>query len=352
MAWTMKSESSERPRRTWLWVRLGLSLALTVGIGWWVFSQVRIDEVLETLKSAAWPWALLAWLFSAAVTLFKSLRFRALLPTATGGFTRLWGLQSLHMFLNALFPAGLSEFANAYLLRRGYGTPWSEGAVALIIGRILDVCLFAGVLLVLRMAAWPLLMGNPVLKGIVWLSTAGMGVALGVCGVLAFKREALIGWAHRVLQRDRDARLFLRVCARGIGAFALVQSDPVRYVRATVWSICLWAAMYGMFHSATRALAPGFQPEHTLFVYLLLWVVSVLPVRGVANLGTHEGGWVMGLLALGYAREEAIRLALGTHVVFFAIAASVGLIGLGLLGITSRIGRRLAIDAACGESHE
>lgn len=348
----MDLESGQRARNPWLWVRLALSLAVTAGVCWWLFSQVGIDAITETLRSALWPWVLGAWLCSVVVTVLKSLRFRALLPTASGGFVRLWGLQSLHTLLNALFPAGVSEFANAYLLRHGYGTPWGEGVVALIVGRVLDVFLFAIVLLVLRISSWPGLVGSPVLNGIGWLSTAGMVVAIVLLGGLIPKRKPLVRWARDALQREGRGHLVSRVCAHGIVAFDQIQSDPYRYARAAVWSIGMWAAMFGVFHMAIRALAPGFRLEHTLFIYLFLWVVSILPIRGVANLGTHEGGWVLGLVALGYAREEAIRLAFGTHAIFFVIAVSLGVFGLALLATTSRVKSRPVSHVARREGQE
>ena len=62
---------------------------------------------------------------------------------------------------------------------------------------------------------------------------------------------------------------------------------------------------------------------------MLVFPADLTPVKGVAQIGTHEAAWFLALRAIGLDAARASTLAFATHAVLFAIMV-VGL-GVGLL---------------------
>ena len=66
--------------------------------------------------------------------------------------------------------------------------------------------------------------------------------------------------------------------------------------------------------------------------------LTLLPLQGFANIGTHEVGWTSVLVAFNYPYETALAIAAGSHfVLLLSVLISGGLAFFGAQYLTSNI---------------
>ncbi len=52
-----------------------------------------------------------------------------------------------------------------------------------------------------------------------------------------------------------------------------------------------------------------------IVVSIIMVPMTLLPFQGVANLGTHEAGWIIALSLFGQPQETALTIAVGSHLI-------------------------------------
>ena len=82
-------------------------------------------------------------------------------------------------------------------------------------------------------------------------------------------------------------------------------------------SIVIWITLYLFFVTSCKAIHAQLSYYELLFIFLMMWPVELLPIRGAGNIGTHELGWVIPLSLLGYSQPFATLIAFGTHAVLY-----------------------------------
>jgi SAM-dependent methyltransferase len=91
--------------------------------------------------------------------------------------------------------------------------------------------------------------------------------------------------------------------------------------------VLIWLAVYLNFYLIAGSLGYWLEFGHVVVLSLLMVPLTLLPLQGVANLGSHEVGWVATLTLFGYSSDEALVLAAGSHVVLLAFVLILGAVG-------------------------
>jgi uncharacterized membrane protein YbhN (UPF0104 family) len=97
-------------------------------------------------------------------------------------------------------------------------------------------------------------------------------------------------------------------------------------------TLAIWIPSYLMFYWLLQSFGTPFSFWGTVFASTLSTVTTLLPVGTIGNFGTTEAGWTMGLVLLGASKEQALATGLSTHIVGFALAGIIGLVGALFLG--------------------
>ncbi|MEW6139812.1 MAG: hypothetical protein AB1733_16440 [Thermodesulfobacteriota bacterium] len=63
-----------------------------------------------------------------------------------------------------------------------------------------------------------------------------------------------------------------------------------------------------------------------MFIYVALIPFSLLPIRGIANIGNHEATWFLVLKLLGTPNADAAALAFGSHVLLLLVSTVIGIV--------------------------
>jgi len=296
---------STRTRPT---ARTGSPLRLVLG------SVVLVAFVVLVQVYVGWgallaPWLALspAAIALAVLLVFGSYWLRAMriydyfLAEIRGGFTAAFKLTLQHNMLNNLLPMRTGELSFPVLMAHYFKVPAMRSVPVLFWFRLLDLHTLLGVGLVAVGAEWWGRVHAAVLM-LLWLPLPG-----------------LIYVTHNALAarlQGNPGRLARKLAQM----LASLPQTPRALGRAWAWTIVNWVVKVGVFVWVLELFLDVSTAAATMGV-ISGELTSVLPVHGVAGVGTYEAGVVAGLLPFGVAPAAALRGAVNVHL--FLLGSSV-----------------------------
>ena len=308
-----------------------LSLALTIGLFWFLLSQIDPAQLLETARSmspghvAAFVTLLLAGVGARAVR-FWLLLDRAVPLPLLGGI-----VMARNLFID-LLPARLGELSYVYLVTARARRPLGDAVASLFLAIVFDVIALAPLLLLAVLVvggdaaiSTPLLVGAALALALVGVGLIKIGVPMG--GWIADRLGAgqPSGWRATVADLASKTVAAMRdVDRRRIFGPLLAVSMVVR--------LCKFGSYYFLVLAIMMPL--GYTLEGLGFFRVFLGVLSAelaaaLPVHGIAGFGTFEAAWALSFSQLGFSTEDAITSGILAHAVSQMVEYSLG--GLALL---------------------
>ena len=275
----------------WRWA---LALLIFFAFVGWMEHLIGWGRLLAPWLSLSPPALFLALALMLGTYVLRALRiYDYFSPALHGRFVATLRLTLLHNFFNNLLPMRTGEAAFPVLMRRYFDVPVSRSVPSLLWLRVLDL----HVLLAIGWSALsqrylPDALGGPLLA--LWLSLPAA----------AFVMRAWL--AARLRRRDGRIAALARKLIEGL------PERPAVFWRAWVWTAVNWGVKLAvMAFIFTRFDA-------------LPWLVtlpgmiggelgSVLPVHGVAGMGTYEAGVMAGLAPQGVALTAALAAAVNLH---------------------------------------
>ncbi|MDN5203960.1 lysylphosphatidylglycerol synthase transmembrane domain-containing protein [Fulvivirgaceae bacterium BMA10] len=126
-----------------------ISLAIALGILWYVFRDQNVPEMFQKLKSFDYKWVIVSVLLAMVSHLFRAYRWQILL-NATGHRTKLFRtfLAVMIGYLTNLIMPRMGEVSRCGILKRTDDVPISKSFGSVILERILDFLTFALLLLI------------------------------------------------------------------------------------------------------------------------------------------------------------------------------------------------------------
>jgi uncharacterized protein (TIRG00374 family) len=266
--------------------------------------------------------------------LFRAWRFRLLLGGHAIPWLRLLGIVQVHGALNYLLPARLGELAFPVLIKRLNRTEYSLGAASLLAARSLDL---AALLLALPLA---LAISSHRLPA--WAAPAALALAVAVGAALALGARWLgappetTGEAPTPATRSEAPSGRLRAFARRTWAHLRQGLRPRALPALIAASLGIWLCIALNFHLLLAAMGLRIDFFAAFAIVLAMIPLSLLPVQGFANLGTHEAAWIGTLALFGLKLDEANAVAAISHLVLFVYVSLLGVGGVAMIAIAER----------------
>lgn len=311
------------------WIKFIFSLLITFGICIPLVQIVDLDNLIKVLATVSPFWISISVCSFACFQWLRTERYY-LLVSPEGGKGLLFVTISAHTFLNNILPVGLGEGAFVYLLKKINGVPFLNGTSSLIFARTIDYTILCALFLIVLF--W---LRNRFEEALLWgLTTIEIimaAVLLLLWLVILFRKRILAKMSDKLSRMGYYIKEFDKACHQ------LIKRNCMW--RVTIYSVGMWLAMYSFFLSVIQALGFGLHAEDVLFLYIVIFPISLLPVRGLANFGTHEAAWIAALLAIDMEFDKAAMLAFGSHMVFLLVFIIFGLIPPAFLGVSRWIGK-------------
>lgn len=298
-----------------------LSVVITAGILVYMFTSLDREKVRFLVAHVRWPWllfSLLAYFISLAL---RSLRFQALIYSRSPAHWDLLAVTSLHNMFNYILPARSGELSYLFLTKERFKTPFGEGIASLFASRVYDFLSTAILLLLALPFAWA--------KFPSWALKASLTFCVAVIGICTL--VLILVQRAEILDRFSPSRplaaRFWLLLKRTVAGLQEIQRRR-KHAQVALLTVGIWACLYANLFFICRGLGYAVDFFQVILVSLLMIPLSLAPVQGFANLGTHELAWVTILMIFGATYETSIYIAFGTHFLVMSIIVFYGLMSL------------------------
>lgn len=330
--------------------QLALGLVAT-GVFAWLFARgLEWEEVRREMSGLSVPVLLLAVGFQVLSWLLRIARWWLLLrPGAPGlSFRACAGPFLAGMAVNNVLPLRAGDALRLAGFVRQLQSPALRVAGTLVIERVLDVAVLAGVFFVCLLVAPAAALPPGVVEGLAWLVGAAAAATLAILlfpsllARLSARPQSGVGGdrfpagrfgrrfpaARRLVERGR------RHCADFAEGLALARSRK-RMVALVGVSVAAWISEGALFATIAAGLDSGAAPLGP-WLALATGTLSTTIPAGPGHLGTFDYFAMVGLAAYGAAPAAAEAFALVVHATLWTTSTVVGLTWLAL----SAAGRR------------
>lgn len=267
----------------------------------------------------------------ATVVYFISLSFRVfcwyLLLNRRVAFKDVWFAMCAGYLLNNIFPFRLGEFGRALLLDSPKGPKALEVLSSVVVERIFDVFLAA----VFVLAVLPRVIGGQFDQRLIMVALVLALVGLIILFAAARFRVQLNAWFAQLGQRSKFVGVWFAPKASQLMDGLAVLTNPAVFFLAFGSLAISWALAFGENLIIFRSLQPAAPYWWMMFVVSAASFGGSLP-SVPAGLGVYEGVMVAAFALLGVDAETAFTHAIVSHMLGFAYANIIGLIGLRLRG--------------------
>lgn len=293
-----------------------LSYAFTGGVLIYAIQVTEWDQVGRRLMGGEATWMALAFGFFGLNYGLRTWRFRILMNAGAVPFTELYAVTGLYGMFNYLMPARSGELSFPYLARVHLDTSIAGGTATLVVARYFD---FATVALFFPAVLLPFADMLP--EGAV-AASMGLCIALYMAGFAASRWLGRLPDAHRLDSNDSEVRggSLRRFWHRLLAELQMIGARG-RYGVLWAMTTLIWLCVYANFYCITAGLGVQVSFWQVVVISMFMIPLSLLPVQGVANVGTHEIAWVAAFSLFGVPQQAALNTAIGSHAVllFFVL---------------------------------
>ena len=326
-------------------VRISLSVAVAAVLLAFlmIWGGVSPRDAYETVRRVPPEAYFLATGMHLTVYCLRAIRFNLLIPREVRPtFKRSLIVSAAHNMASYVLPAKTGEASLIVYLRLQGGVPSAKGLASLLVARLLDgATLCCGLSFA---CIWLSRSGK--YDSLTWLGSVGAGlialcvlfVVLSVRGDLVVRVvAACMRWlkvhhltlGERVLSKTNQVALALRQAGEG-GRLAL----------AALVTVPIWLGVFGFYAVLSKAmgLPESFSFAEATFGSSLAVMFNLLPVNGMAGVGTQELGWMTGFSDfLGVERGLALSTGVGCHLIQLFNVVTLGILAHLAMGVMPRL---------------
>lgn len=293
-----------------------------------LFYLVDLPAFLDSLRRARPFGIFLAFVFFFGTLTARSISWRTLLREQVTTGRAFWTLNEGYL-LNNVLPFRLGEVGRALIMRQTAGLNFWEVLSTILVERIFDVGIMAGLLL----STLPFVLGAEGAQGVA-LAAAGLMLAgFTVLYVVARNRPATLRLYDRVLGRWPKLANWGRAKLESFLEGLAVLTEPRRFFTVLFWLGLAWAFNIAWYGALLWAFLPQVTPLMAAFVVGASALGVALP-SSPGYIGVFEAALVGALSLFGVEAAVALAFAIAAHVLYLVITIVLGAIGLSRDGMS------------------
>ncbi len=295
-------------------VRALAALVVSGGLLFALFALIDAGDVARRLARVEPVFVAASFVASLAVLLARGLRFTLLADRAPFAVTT--AAVSVQNFLNRITPFRLGELSLPYLLARHAGESAARALLALLLVRLFELWM----MLVVALAAALVLFGTGAAAHLA-LAVGGLTLALALFRHWLVRLVRFGGAVARLLRVDRVGPVRGGLASLERAATGAERLDRRRRLALAGGTLLVLSGQYVLYYLLVRAFGVELEPTRVVLGATLASAAGSLPVASVGSLGTHETGWVAGMVWAGMPLEDAVVTAVGSQLLTLAWAA-------------------------------
>ena len=302
-----------------------ISAILSIALLAYLLLNLDWDILRVAFSDIHWGWLGLALLAYLVNILLRALRFTNLIYSRPVKWVELIPVSALHNILMYLMPAKTGDVAYIFLAKNRLDLSLTEGTATLLAARFYDFSIVALILAMMlpfskdEMPVWIFQ------SSIVFCLLILIG-AMGILGFLKFSTTPLESvsspalWAltenpkHPQGTRASGLQKIRAAWYKFIAGLREIQSHGA-HGKVALLTAGIWLCIYSNFYFAAKSMGLPVAFYHIAIISIVMIPLTLLPLQGFANIGTHEIGWTSVLVAFNYPYKTALAIAAGSHFV-------------------------------------
>ena len=298
-----------------------ISAILSVALLAYLLLNLDWEILRVAFSDIHWGWLALALLAYLLNIFLRALRFTNLIYSRPVKWIELIPVSALHNILMYLMPAKTGDVTYIFIAKDRLDLSLTEGTATLFAARFYDFAVVAFFLLILLPISKDEIPDWIFLPAIIFCGL----ILLGTLGILAFLKFSKPN--PTVTQTQK--RPFLQKAFAAWNKFIIglreIQSHGA-HGKVALITAGIWLCVYSNFYFATRSMGLPVAFYHIAIISMVMIPLTLLPLQGFANIGTHEIGWTSVLVAFDYPYKTALAIAAGSHfVLLLSVLISGGL---------------------------
>ena len=308
-------------------VKIGVPLALAVGILWWMYRGIGWKELANALSNQmSWTWMLLSMPFGILAQVFRAMRWKQAL-TPVGERPRL--STCIHAvflsYASSLVVPRVGEVLRCGVLKRYEGTNFSSCVGTVVTERIIDTLLILALSLLAFLTQIPIFLSFFQQTGVSLSSVLGRFSLTGwlvtvACAILALVCLLLLTRRFRILSKTKSVLFDLK---NGLLSVRQVES-PLLFV---LYSFGIWVSYY--LHFYLTFFCFDFTAELSPMAALVAFVVGAFAVLVPTPNGAGSWHFAVKTVLVLYGIEQT------AGAVFVLIVHTLQTLLVALLGVWS-----------------
>jgi uncharacterized protein (TIRG00374 family) len=310
-------------RQVWRWLPgvVISTIALVV-----LFRMVSWQELVKSFSKLN-PWVGLA---AVLMTVFSSMARTQAWRILLGSREKFWRsfyILNIGFLLNNLFPLRMGEVGRAVLMGKSSGQGTFHVLSTIVIERIFDLVVVAGMLL----TTLPLVLGSNWARPFAIGVMVAMLLGLFCLHLLARHKQKVADWMTKVSERSSLVKRVVvpRISSLLDGLEALTSLQKM--VESVFWILVTWL----FYNTVTFVVLANFLPQSPFWWALFLNGAVALGIAVPAapgGIGVYEASVVGALTALQISTSQALAFALVIHLLNWITTFLMGLVGVTQLG--------------------
>jgi hypothetical protein len=302
-----------------------LSAILSIVLLAYLFLNLDWDILRVAFSDIHWGWlglALLAYLIN---ILLRALRFTNLIYSRPVKWLELIPVSALHNILMYLMPAKTGDVTYIFIAKNRLDLSLTEGTATLLAARFYDFSVVALILAILlpfskdEMPVW-------IFESAILFCVLILAGTIVILFFLKFSKSTLDeNQKHPQGARASGLRKVRAAWYKFIAGLREIQSHGA-HGRVAILTAGIWLCIYSNFYFAAKSMGLPVAFYHIAIISIVMIPLTLLPLQGFANIGTHEIGWTSVLVAFNYPYKTALAIAAGSHfVLLLSVLLSGGL---------------------------
>ncbi|MGB2955423.1 MAG: lysylphosphatidylglycerol synthase transmembrane domain-containing protein [Anaerolineales bacterium] len=304
-------------------IYLGIVVSLIV-IGY-VLLKLDWQQVWITINSLNWDWLIVALLFQIANYYFRSMRFISILDLADFPFLKILGITNLYGMYLYLMPFKVGEASFPLLIKEHLDVPLVKSTAALLVVRFTDFMVIALLIPAMLIFQWTNLSG--------WLRYGA-----GLLSMVIFSLWLFFIWLVRNPDKILNSQVMninlrkavmkrIRQIILRIFEEILRIDRQKKYWRTLIFTSLIWICIQATLFFIIKSLGFSIVITQVFMITIITLLLSLSPIQGIANLGSHEISWVTAFALFGFTYNDSLNIAVNSHLIYIALSILLGLSG-------------------------
>ena len=230
-----------------------------------------------------------------------------------------WYISVFYNFITATLPGGAGEAATAYVLKRFSKFNILGALRILLLSRLMDIFALSALFFIASM--------------VIRRDTSYREAAIWFSGVLFFISSVTLlpsseQFIMRLLQKLPGHSILIKRIREKLSELIMIikeQRGNISFSMTLFQSALMWSGAIVLLHLVLRSFGVDFTLIQSAYCFGVYAIFQIVPVQGIAGIGTQAAWYALALNAAGYKAGDAIALGLVLHATFYLFIASMGL---------------------------